>query len=143
MMSNFDRCHNLAPKLFLCSCWTYIIFNFFNSNLSSSPLAFKYLWRVPKTNFLLKFQCRVINDILLCVFFNLFNNKSFQINKTIGFKIFFSNINLFYFWYHLFFLLHTFLLLSKFWSLFILNFMVILLLLLLFIALLFIFKKVY
>lgn len=106
MMTNFDWSHDLSFKLFFSIWWTNIILNFFNRNLSASPFPLKNFRRMPKSNFLLKPQRTIINNILFCTFLNFLNNEPFKINKAaITTKILLRYINLFYFRYHLFFLL--------------------------------------
>lgn len=117
MMPNPYRGHYLPSKLFFSIRRTDIILNFLNSHLSTPPLPFKHLRRMPKPYLLLKPQSPIVNEILLCIFLHLLYNKLLQIDKAIpSFRkpiILINDINLFYFIHHLFlFLLDSFLLSS-------------------------------
>lgn len=77
MMTNFHRRHYFPSKLFFSVHRCHIILYFLNCYFPSSPFSFEDFRRVAKSYFLFKFKSRVINNILLCIFFNLFHNKPF------------------------------------------------------------------
>lgn len=117
MVSNFNWSHNLSFKLFLGVLRTHPFFYFLDCNLPSSPFTFKNLWRVPKSNFLFKFECWILNYILLSTFLNFLDYETFKINETtIGSEIVLRNVHLFYLRDHLFFFLKQCFLLIFIWT---------------------------
>ena len=83
VVSYFDWGHYLSFELFLGV--GHVVFYLFYCDLSASPFSFKYLWGVTTTNFFLEDQSSKINDILLCISFDLFYNKLSEINQIIWF----------------------------------------------------------
>lgn len=65
-----------------------------------------------KPNFLLEFERRILNNVLLCTLLDLLDDETLEVNKTIALKSFLSNVDFFYFRNHLLFLLYYFLLLG-------------------------------
>lgn len=112
MMPNFHRSHNFSFEFLLSIRWADVIFYFLDGHLSTSPFAFEDFWRVAKPNFLLEFERRILNNVLLCALLDLLDDETLEVNKTIALKSFLSNVDFFYFRNHLLFLLYYFLLLG-------------------------------
>ena len=82
MMSNSYGCHYFSSKLFLWSFRVEVLFNFFNSYFSSSPLALKHFWRVTISYFFLEHKSTEIDYILFSISFHLLHNELLQVDKV-------------------------------------------------------------
>ena len=95
-MSDFHWSHYLSFEFFLGV--GHVVFYLFYCDLSASPFSFEYLWGVSTAYFFLEDQSSKINDILLCVSFDLFYDKLSEIYQIfwLGWRNFRGRFN---FWF--------------------------------------------
>ncbi len=81
MVSDFDWCHDFSFEFLFRT--RKVVFNFFDSDLTSPPLSFKHFRWISIAYFFFKDKSAKLNDVLFSIFSDLFHHKLFQVDNTL------------------------------------------------------------